>query len=158
MDKKSLNNFYNNILNTKEYEVFSLTLPLTLIYKKMHYETEVFLKENYDLLPSDIDVLASLYFNENQLSPTELSSATVFSSGGMTKILKKLQDKNLIKRVASSIDKRSMLVCLSQDGEKLIKEALFKLAKSKEEMFKDLTKEEKNSLKKILSKITYSSL
>ncbi len=158
MDKKSLNNFYNNILNTKEYEVFSLTLPLTLIYKKMHYETEVFLKENYDLLPSDIDVLASLYFNENQLSPTELSSATVFSSGGMTKILKKLQDKNLIKRVASSIDKRSMLVCLSQDGEKLIKESLFKLAKSKEEMFKDLTKEEKKILKKILSKITYSSL
>ena len=158
MDKKNLTNFYNNISKSKEYDVFSLTLPLTLIHKKMHHETEIFLKDNYDLLPSDIDVLASLYFNENQLSPTELYTATVFSSGGMTKILKKLQDKNLIKRIASKVDKRSILVCLTQKGENLIQDSLLELAKSKEEMFQNLTKEEKEVLSKILSKITYSFL
>lgn len=156
MDKKYLDKFYDNVSNSKEYEVFALALPITLMHKKMYQETESFLKDNYDLLHSDIDVLASLYFNEKQLSPTELYAATVFSSGGMTKVLKKLQDRGFINRVASSIDKRSMFVCITQKGEDLIKECLSQIVKNKEEMFDNLTKKEKEDLKNILSKITYS--
>lgn len=158
MDKKNLTNFYKNISKTKEYEIFSFTLPITIIHKKIHQETENYLKDNYDLLPSDIDVLASLYFNANQLTPTELYTATVFSSGGMTKILKKLQDKNLINRIASSTDKRSMLVCLTKEGENIIIESLSGIAQSKDELFDCLTIKEKEDLKKILEKITYSFL
>lgn len=156
MDKKYIDNFYKRTENSDEYEIFTLTLPIALIYKKMYQETEFFLKNNYDLLHSDLDVLASLYFNENRLSPTELYAATVFSSGGMTKVLKKLQDRNLIKREASPTDKRSMLVCLTQNGEELAKDCLSKIAKSKEEMFSLLTKKESEDLKRIFSKITYS--
>ena len=79
MDKINLDNFYNKISKTKEYEVFSFTLPITIMHKKMHQETENFLKDNYDLLTSDIDVLAALYFNGSQLTPTKLYAATVFS-------------------------------------------------------------------------------
>lgn len=156
MDKKYIDKFYKRTENSDEYEIFTLTLPIALIYKKMYQETESFLKNNYDLLHSDLDVLASLYFNENRLSPTELYAATVFSSGGMTKVLKKLQDRNLIKREASPTDKRSMLVCLTQNGEELAKDCLSKIAKSKEEMFNLLTKKESEDLKRIFSKITYS--
>ena len=158
MDKINLDNFYNKISKTKEYEVFSFTLPITIMHKKMHQQTENFLKDNYDLLTSDIDVLAALYFNGSQLTPTKLYAATVFSSGGMTKILKKLEDKELINRTASSIDKRSMLVCLTQKGEQLIQESLNTIAKSKEDMFNSLNKKEKDDFKRILSKITYSLL
>lgn len=156
MDKKYIDKFYKRTETSDEYEIFALTLPIALIYKKMYQETESFLKNNYDLLHSDLDVLASLYFNESRLSPTELYAATVFSSGGMTKVLKKLEDRKLIKREASSIDKRSMLVCLTQDGEELSKDCLSKIAKSKEEIFSILTKKENEDLNKILSKITYS--
>ena len=46
---------------------------------------------------SHIDVLASLHFNGNALSPTELYDAMLFSSGGMTKVLKKLEEKGILK-------------------------------------------------------------
>ncbi|MDZ7820024.1 MAG: MarR family transcriptional regulator [Aliarcobacter sp.] len=156
MDKKYLDKFYNNMSNSKEYDIFALSLPIALIHKKMYQETESFLKDNYDLLHSDIDVLATLYFNENKLSPTELYNATVFSSGGMTKVLKKLQNRALISRMASSTDKRIMFVCLTLKGEELIKECLYQIARSREEMFSNLSQKEKEDLKKNLSKITYS--
>ena len=74
----------------------------------------------------------------------------------MTKVLKKLEERKLIFREASSNDKRSMLVCLTPLGEELIKECMDEVIKMKEKIFDVLSKKEKDSLKKILSKITYS--
>ena len=101
MKRKHIDKFYNTTIKSKEFEVFALSLPITLIHKNMFNDTEHFLKTNYDLLHSHIDVLASLYFDGNSLSPTDLYDAIVFSSGGMTKVLKKLEERNLIKREAS---------------------------------------------------------
>lgn len=104
MKKKYLENFYNNTLTYKQYEVFATALPITLLHKNMFNQTEQFLKEKYDLLHSHVDVLATLYFNGNALTPTELYDAIVFSSGGMTKVLKnsKTEDiflENLLKTI-----------------------------------------------------------
>ena len=82
--------------------------------------------------------------------------AIVFSSGGMTKVLKKLEERNLIKREASSNDKRSMLISLTQEGKDLIENCMIEVAKQKEKKFSILTQKEKEDLKNILSKITYS--
>jgi DNA-binding MarR family transcriptional regulator len=156
MKKKHIDKFYNTTIKSKEYEVFALSLPITLIHKNMFNDTEHFLKTQYDLLHSHVDVLASLYFDGNSLSPTELYDATVFSSGGMTKVLKKLEERNLIKREASSNDKRSMLISLTKEGKELIENCMVEVAKQKEEKFSILTQKEKEDLKNILSKITYS--
>ncbi|MFA6788400.1 MAG: MarR family transcriptional regulator [Arcobacteraceae bacterium] len=156
MKKKYLENFYNNTLTYKQYEVFATALPITLLYKNMFNETEQFLKEKYDLLHSHIDVLATLYFNDNALSPTELYDATVFSSGGMTKVLKKLEEKKYISRTPSLEDKRSLLVCLTPLGSQLVEESLGQIAQHKEKIFNVLTPKEKENLKNILSKLTYS--
>ena len=156
MKRKHIDKFYNTTIKSKEFEVFALSLPITLIHKNMFNDTEHFLKTNYDLLHSHIDVLASLYFDGNSLSPTDLYDAIVFSSGGMTKILKKLEERNLIKREASSNDKRSMLISLTQEGKDLIENCMIEVAKQKEKKFSILTQKEKEDLKNILSKITYS--
>ena len=156
MKKKHIDKFYNTTIKSKEFEVFALSLPITLIHKNMFNDTEHFLKTNYDLLHSHIDVLASLYFDGNSLSPTDLYDAIVFSSGGMTKVLKKLEERNLIKREASSNDKRSMLISLTQEGKDLIENCMIEVAKQKEKKFSILTQKEKEDLKNILSKITYS--
>ena len=156
MKRKHIDKFYNTTIKSKEFEVFALSLPITLIHKNMFNDTEHFLKTNYDLLHSHIDVLASLYFNGNSLSPTDLYDAIVFSSGGMTKVLKKLEERNLIKREASSNDKRSMLISLTQEGKDLIENCMIEVAKQKEKKFSILTQKEKEDLKNILSKITYS--
>ncbi len=156
MKRKHIDKFYNTTIKSKEFEVFALSLPITLIHKNMFNDTEHFLKTNYDLLHSHIDVLASLYFDGNSLSPTDLYDAIVFSSGGMTKVLKKLEERNLIKREASSNDKRSMLISLTQEGKNLIENCMIEVAKQKEKKFSILTQKEKEDLKNILSKITYS--
>lgn len=156
MKRKHIDKFYNTTIKSKEYEVFALSLPITLIHKNMFNDTECYLKTQYDLLHSHVDVLASLYFDGNSLSPTDLYDATVFSSGGMTKVLKKLEERNLIKREASSNDKRSMLISLTKEGKDLIENCMIEVAKQKEKKFSVLTQKEKDDLKNILSKLTYS--
>ncbi|PUE63722.1 MarR family winged helix-turn-helix transcriptional regulator [Arcobacter caeni] len=158
MKKKYIDNFYNTTIKLKEYEVFALTLPITLLHKDMFNKNEHFFKTTYDLLHSDISVLASLYFNKNALSPTELYDATLFSSGGMTKVLKKLEDRKLIEKIPSLNDKRSMLISLTNDGETLIKECMESLVESKEKLFNILTQKEKKDLQKILAKVIYSMI
>ena len=156
MKRKHIDKFYNTTIKSKEFEIFALTLPITLIHKNMFNETEYFIKTQYDLLHSHVDVLASLYFDDKPLSPTDLYDATIFSSGGMTKVLKKLEERNLIKREASSNDKRSMLISLTKEGKDLIENCMIEIAKQKEKKFSILTQKEKEDLKNILSKITYS--
>lgn len=158
MKKKYIDNFYNTTIKLKEYEVFALTLPISLLHKKMYSENEQFFITKYDLLHSHISVLASLYFNKNALSPTELYDATLFSSGGMTKVLKKLEDRKLIEKIPSLNDKRSMLISLTNDGETLIKECMESLVESKEKLFNILTQKEKKDLQKILAKVIYSMI
>ena len=156
MKKKYLDKFYNNTITYKQYEIFATALPITLLHKSMFNETEQFLKEKYDLLHSHVDVLATLYFNDNALSPTDLYDATVFSSGGMTKVLKKLEERKYISRTPSLEDKRSLLVCLTPLGKELVEESLGQIAQHKEKIFNVLSLKEKEDLKNILSKVTYS--
>lgn len=154
MKRKYLDKFYKNTQTYSQYEIFTVALPITLLHKNMFNETEQFLKENYDLLHSHLDVLATLYFNDNALSPTELYDATVFSSGGMTKVLKKLEERKYILRTPSLEDKRSLLVCLTPLGKELVEDSLGQIAALKKKLL--LSNQEKEELKTILSKLTYS--
>jgi DNA-binding MarR family transcriptional regulator len=156
MKKKYLENFYNNIVTYEQYKVFAMALPITLLHKNMFNQTEQFLKEKYDLLHSHVDVLATLYFNGNALTPTELYDAIVFSSGGMTKVLKKLEDRGYILRKPSQNDKRSLLVCITPLGSELVVESLQAIATQKEKIFNILTQKEKKELNHILEKLTRS--
>jgi DNA-binding MarR family transcriptional regulator len=156
MNKKYIDNFYNKVLQDEIYESSGLSLPMTLIHKHMFNKTELFLKEKYNLLHSHIDVMAALYFNGKVLTPTELYDALVFSSGGMTKVLKKLEAENYIVRELSGDDKRKVFVRLTPLGIKTIEESLNEIRKSKDDFFKILDKKEKQQLKSILKKLVYS--
>lgn len=158
MNRKYIDKFYNTTAKKDEFKVFALTLPINLIHKDMYNHSEDFIKTNYDLLHSHIDVLASLYFNGNSLSPKELYDAMLFSSGGMTKVINKLEERNFIKREPSLNDKRSTLICLTKDGENLVKDCIEKIAKAKESIFEVLSNEEKENLQNILQKLIYSKI
>jgi len=86
----------------------------------------------------------------------QLYDATVFSSGGMTKVLKKLEDREYITRCPSQEDKRSLLVCITPLGMKIVEDALEQIVISKEKIFNILTNKEQESLNKILEKLTRS--
>jgi len=157
MKKEYLDNLYKNIF-IDEKSVFSLSLPIALIYKYIFSQNAHILQSDYDLTHSEIDVLASLLFNNKIMSPTDLYEATIFSSGGMTKILKKLEYKKLISRIQSNEDKRSTLVKLEPKGEEFVKSCFVNVLKKDEQILSVLDKKEKELLAKILKKLVYSIL
>ena len=77
----------------------------------------------------------------------------IFSSGGMTKILNKLELKKLIKRVDSQQDKRSRFVEITPKGARLAKEAFKEAVAFHLKTFGILDDEEKIFFEKILKKM-----
>jgi len=80
----------------------------------------------FDLSLWEFDMLATLRRAGAPycLSPTELFSALMVTSGTMTHRLKRLESRGLIKRVPNEQDARSMLVQLTRQGLPLIDRAV----------------------------------
>jgi DNA-binding MarR family transcriptional regulator len=74
--------------------------------------------EPFELTPSDYAVLSTLrrVGPPYQLSPSELYTALERSSGGMTKMLKRLEGLGLVERVPDPQDGRSLRVVLTESG------------------------------------------
>ena len=155
MKKKYLDNLYKTTL--EERSVLALSLPIALLYRYIFSKNAHLLQTNYNLTHSEIDVLAVLY-NYKNMTPTDLYEATIFSSGGMTKILKKLEQKQFISRVPSNKDKRSKLVKLESKGEEIFNLCLVNILKIDNQIFSILDEKEKKSFEKILKKLVYSML
>ena len=156
MKKEYLDNLYETTLK-EEKGVLALSLPIALLYKYIFNKNAQLLQTNYNLTHSEIDVLAVLY-NYKIMTPTDLYEATIFSSGGMTKILKKLEQKQFISRVPSDKDKRSKLVKLEPKGEEIFNLCLVNILTVDNEIFSILDTKEKESLEEILKKLVYSTL
>jgi DNA-binding MarR family transcriptional regulator len=152
-DTNLITNFYEKIALKELPEIFSLTFPIAIIHKTIFSNLESFLKENFDLLNSEIDVLALLYTHNKILSPTQLYDMTVFSSGGMTKVLKRLQERDLICRKEDPTDKRCMLVCLTQSGEELVSKSLKDISRECSKYFEAFSKDEMQTFSTLLKKI-----
>ena len=153
VDNNLIANFYGKIEDGGLPEVFTMTFPIALIQKTVFTHAESFLKERFDLLNSEVDVLASLYANNKVLSPTQLYDLTILSSGGMTKVLKRLQERGFIYRKEDANDKRCMLVCLSKSGEEIVKESLFAISSECSKYFEAFSEEERLLFGALLKKV-----
>jgi len=65
-----------------------------------------------------------------ELAPTELYSAVLISSGGLTKVLKALERRKLIGRVKDKNDRRSLRVRLMPAGKRLAEDSMAKILKA----------------------------
>ncbi|MCW8895955.1 MAG: MarR family transcriptional regulator [Sulfurimonas sp.] len=148
-----ITNFYDKVSNGEFPEVFLMTFPIALIQKTVFAHAESFLKEKFDMLNSEVDVLASLFTHGKILSPTQLYDLTIFSSGGMTKVLKKLEAKGFIYRKKDENDKRCMLVCLTQSGEDIVLKSLNEISKECSKYFEAFSEEEKKLFASLLKKV-----
>ena len=72
----------------------------------------------FDLTPSDYGVLSALRRSGSpyELSPSQLYTDLERSSGGMTKVLRRLESLGYVKRTPDPEDRRSMLVSLTPTG------------------------------------------
>ena len=80
----------------------------------------------FDLSLWEFDMLAALRRTGTpyRLSPTELFSTLMVTSGTMTHRLKRLETRGLVERMANAQDARSMLVQLTPAGLALIERAV----------------------------------
>ena len=85
------------------------------------------LYESYSINRGEFDVLATIRRNgaPYQLSPTNIFSTLMISSGTMTNRLQQLEKKGLVRRCCNPADARSSLVELSDEGLKLIDQLIY---------------------------------
>ncbi len=78
------------------------------------------------LLPAEVDVLLALRVQPEprELTPTVLYRSLLLSSGGLTKILGRLQKEGLVERPDNPDDGRSRLVRITAEGEQRLSQAL----------------------------------
>lgn len=108
----------------------------------------------YGLTEGSFDVLATLRRSgaPYTLTPTELFSALMVTSGTMTTRLKNLEKQGLIDRLPNPDDARSLLVCLTDKGKELIEQAVFPHVENEKRLMEKLDLKTKTSLEHGLEK------
>jgi len=86
-------------------------------------------------------------------SAGELSRALVMSSGGMTNLLDRLEDRGLVRRTPDPDDRRSVLVQLTPSGRKTIDRAVSTEAAREESVFASLTPGDRKELNDALRRL-----
>ena len=127
-----------------------------MLHKKIYDDGEDLILKEFNINQSELDVLFSLYYeggDDFTMSPTQLYDLMVFSSGGMTKLLKKLENKKFIIRIENKLDKRSNLVQITQLGIEITLKALKDILSFEDEYFSKLNKNEQTIFKKLIYKM-----
>lgn len=158
MNDKNFNNKLERLKNivAPEYkDTIDTTVPLHAYYINMMQAVKNVLEAQYELTKSELDLLITLSIADTggTLSPTELYDHLVFSSGGMTKLLKKLEKKEYIRRVDNIEDKRSKLVQITPTGKEIAKKAMSDVLKVEKQYLSVLSESERNNLSTALKKL-----
>src|SRR5437763_1733154 len=80
------------------------------------------LDEDHRLSVREIDVMINLG-NAGRLRMTELANAVLLSSGGLTRLVGRLEDRGFVRREPDPADARSFLASLTDDGRAALAEA-----------------------------------
>jgi len=137
-------------------DIINVTIPFYMFYNKLMQGVINIQEDLHTISNSELDVLASLIMSGNNeciLSPTKLYEKLLFTSGAITKVLKKLEDKKYIIRINNQFDKRSKLVQITPLGRKICNETLKEVILYEEKCFSVLDQKEKDAFKNTLIKM-----
>jgi len=112
----------------------------------------------FELSMWEFDMLATLRRSGTpySLSPTELFSTLMVTSGTMTHRLKRLESRGLISRQVNANDARSMLVQLTHDGMLLIDRAVEKHVENEKHILSGISAETLGELDRRLADLLRS--
>ncbi|NOQ31875.1 MAG: MarR family transcriptional regulator [Helicobacteraceae bacterium] len=153
--KLHLDNKDKNHICSKS-DIGYVTLPLLMLSQKLLTNIGDLLDTQYNMSNSELDVLASLHSAHDEkhtLTPTKLYERLFFSSGGMTKVLKKLEQKKFINRLDNEVDKRSKLVQLTSSGKDILERSLSDVIDLEEEIFAHINADERKKLSDLMFKV-----
>ncbi|MEV1006823.1 MarR family transcriptional regulator [Streptomyces sp. NPDC049881] len=109
-----------------------------------------------DLEPWEFDVLTALRRagSPYQLSPGQLLTQTLVTSGTMTNRIDRLAKKGLVERLPDPSDRRGVLVRLTEAGQRQADEALAGLLTQERALLGDLTAQQRRELATLLRVLT----
>lgn len=104
---------------------------------------------------SEFEALATLrgFPPGARLTPGELSDAILLTSGGLTKVLRALEEKGLVSRPDSAADRRSKPVALSAKGRRLVEKAMAEILRADTDLIEGaIAPRELETLNRLLAK------
>jgi MarR family transcriptional regulator, 2-MHQ and catechol-resistance regulon repressor len=101
---------------------------------------------------TEFSVLEALYKKGKQ-TIQQIGNCILISSGSMTYVIDKLEQKGLLSRNACPDDRRVIHVTLTDDGNELMKEIMPKHNELVDDMFDSLNADEAETLVQILEKV-----
>ena len=113
-------------MENANYDVLKLENQLCFLL----YASSREIVKRYKPLLDKIDLTYTQYiamlvlWEKKQLTVKEVGECLYLDSGTLTPLLKKLESKGLVTRVRSEKDERSLVVTLTQEGEKLKEQAV----------------------------------
>lgn len=105
------------------------TLPLIML---LHHAQDAMFAHarpiwaRHDLTPAEFDVLATLRNASPpyELTPSRLQDSVLITSGGLTKVMRQLEERGLAVRSQDPDDQRIKPIRLTRDGKKRIERAM----------------------------------
>jgi DNA-binding MarR family transcriptional regulator len=130
---------------------------ITRVSSLVHRELETVFAQ-WGLAGSDFDVLATLRRSgpPYRLTPGELSTSTMVTSGGMTKLLDRLERRDLIRREPDPRDRRGKLIGLTDEGRALVDEAVAAHVANEERLLAVLAPRDRDRLVSVLRPLLVS--
>ncbi len=109
----------------------------------------------HGIQPGDFDVMVTLRIHGEpfELSPTALYRARCLSSGGLTKILHRLEGAGMIKSRANPADKRSQLIRLAPKGKRVVEATMKDMARLEGEILAGFKSADTQQLTGLLGKL-----
>lgn len=115
--------------------------------------------KRYDLQGGTYDLLATLRRNGEPftLTPTQLQTEMMLSSGATTHRIDLLEKRGLLKRLPCPYDRRGTLVKLTAAGKALVDEVAESHLTTEKELLATLTEKQKHELAELLSRLAKAS-
>ncbi|MFV0564011.1 MarR family winged helix-turn-helix transcriptional regulator [Malaciobacter mytili] len=135
--------------------IFTLASKIYQINDILKKEIEKILKK-HQLTFYELEILVVLHENEKDfLKPSDLYKKLLFSTGGITKLIQRLEKKNYITKEIFLDDLRAKPISITTKGEQVVLEVFPKILKIEKDVFSKLNKEEisniSNSLEKLIT-------
>ncbi|MDW7668159.1 MAG: MarR family transcriptional regulator [Bacillota bacterium] len=102
---------------------------------------------------SQFGVLEILYHKGN-LRISDIIEGTLSTGGNMTVVIDNLEREDLVKRKSDPNDGRASLICITEKGEKHMKDSFPEHVENISEIFSKLTIDEKENLVELLKKLS----
>ncbi|WP_306256985.1 MarR family winged helix-turn-helix transcriptional regulator [Pararhizobium sp. IMCC21322] len=108
----------------------------------------------FDLTGASFDVLATLLRSgpPHALSPNQLLSTMMITSGTMTNRIDQLEKQQLVRRIKSMEDRRSVQIALTEKGRAVIDEAVTAHVATQTRLVSSLPDKEREDLDQLLRK------